>query len=170
MALRQFNEIRAGATYPPARERVRIQDMDKWFSRFSRQYADNTYRLKPNTFRFVANFYRDMVVSVPPAFTYEGGAREQELVQLIAPSVVNATREIVVDLVRYGAGVYTNIIPWNVGNVDPRFYFAVYKPEVNEYLGAITTLPWIENPDNSQPDRIAITEYLAGDTVPRLGI
>ena len=165
MALRAFSELSTGKTYPPSRERVRVQEQDVWFARYSRQFADDTKRIKPNTYRFICGFYQDQVISIPPTFSYDGDARQQELVKLIAPSVVNSTREVICDLIRYGSGVYTNNIPWNVGNVDPRYYFAVYRPELNEYLGAITVQPWIDSPDNAQPDRIAISGYQQGTNI-----
>ena len=84
---------------------------------------------------------------------------------MVAPSVVEATRNIVTDLIRHGAGVYTNVTPWSVGNIDPRFYFAIARPERGEYLGALTTLPYIESSKNTLPDSIAITTYAVNDTV-----
>ena len=164
MALRTFSEIGTGGRYPPDRERARIDELNKWYKRYQRQFADNQPRIKTNSYRFVCNFYQDQVISSPPTFTYDGDARQQEFVELVAPSVVEATRDVIVDLIRYGHGVYTNAVPFEVGNIDPRYYFMVARPEVQQKLGSVTVLPWIENVVANVPDRIAITRYDVGRT------
>lgn len=165
MALRNFTEIQTGTQFPPERERTRVNVMDTWLERYSRRFANPEYRLKGNSYKYIAHFWQDVVISVPPEFSYAGDGRQQEALDLIAPSVVQATRQIVIDLVRYGSGVYANAIPFNVTSLDPRFYYPVELPETGQDLGAITTMPYTVDPTNTMADRLAITEYRAGDTV-----
>ena len=161
MALRNFNELTTGAQFPPQRERSRVSAMDTWASRYHRQFADNTQRLKPNTYRFVAQFWQDMVINTPPTVTYPG-ARQQQAIDAMLPSLVSATRSVVRDLVRYGAGVYVNDTPYKPSSIDPRFYFPVTKPERDEYLGAIVAVPYLHNVSAATSDRLLITQYVQG--------
>ena len=162
MALRQFSELGTGKKFPPEREHARVSNMDTWAQRYARKYADASRRLKPNSYRFVCNFWQEQVISTPPVFTYDGGGREQQALDVISPAIAKATSAVVVDLIRFGSGVYLNDIPWQPQATDPRFYFAVTKPEIGEYDGAIVACPYKVNPGSNLPDHIALTTYTAG--------
>ena len=164
MALRNFNELATGTQYPPERERARVSAMDTWAQRYGRKYADNTRRLKPNTYRFVTQFWQDAVINVPPTITYPE-PRGQQAIDAMMPALATATRGVVRDMVRYGSGVFTNDLPYRPGNVDPRYFYPVAKPERGEYLGATVAVPYIETVNSGTADRLTVTRYVAGSEI-----
>ncbi|WP_428102579.1 hypothetical protein [Candidatus Rariloculus sp.] len=135
--------------------------MDQWAQRYGRKNADNTRRLKPNTYRFVAQFWQDVVISSPPVITHPG-ARQQDAIDLMFPSLVAASRNVVRDIVRYGCGVFTNDTAYRPGSLDPRFYYPVARPERGEYMGAIAAVPFTEGATANVADRLAVTQYQQG--------
>ena len=170
MALRSFSELSTGTQYPPERERARVAAMDRWLLRYSRRNEDDKRRLKPNLYRLIATLWTDMVMGTQPQLVYgEPGAeriesREQEALDLLLEPVTVASRGVVTDMIRYGAGVFENDIPFHPQNVDTRYYFRVAEPERQRYLGAITAMPYrvSATPAQQLADSIALTYYGAG--------
>lgn len=159
MALRSFNELRGGTQFPPERERSRVANMDKWALRSGRRFEDDSLRLKPNGYRFLMNFWSGTVLSLAPEFRVSN-ARGQQAMDLLAPSLVHAAREVVADMIRYGMGAFVQEVPWVVDSLDPRAVFKVEKPELRQHIGFITALTYLVNTTQGQTaDHIALTYY-----------
>ena len=171
------NDLGQGKSYPPMRESGRIEQFDRWFRwskreyigldpeayqelqrRFSETQGSQVRRLSPNMFRFVMRFWQDAVSSEPPIFDYDGSDREQAFVERIRPSLLEATREAIGDVIRYGCGVFHNRRPLLVEALDPRFWHPVRPAfDENEVEAEIIAYPFASGEEASNHDRIYLS-------------
>ena len=133
MPLLHVNDISTGRQFPPARERSRIERMEKWNRYATRRYAglteESDLRLRPNIFRWLANFWRDALLADAPVFEYEDNPRTGDFIAAIRSHLIAAADLVAVDLIRYGTGVFVNRRPMEPQSVDPRFWYPVRQPD-----------------------------------------
>lgn len=162
MPLVSTAEIATSAPYPPSRERGRVNRMDK-YSRWSDGHyqgllppvkAGEDNRLQPNLFRWLMHFWRDAIMADAPVLEYDGTPRQLEFITALKPSIIESSRLLVPDLVRYGTGVFINRKVLNVQMVDPRFWFPVRAPYDNsEGAVDIIAYPYAEGNVPATSDR-----------------
>ena len=82
------------------------------------------FRLTPNLFRFVENFWAEAVVSEPPVIEYEGATQGiSDIITKIGKHLPTTMRQVVRHMVRYGVGVFYNRTPYQPQVIDPRWWF-----------------------------------------------
>jgi len=136
MPLIKETEIGQGLQFPPERDRRRVNIMERYA-----RYSDRRYqglvgnviegehnRLQPNVFRFIMEFWQDTIMADAPVIDYAGSDRQNEFLAALRPSLIEASRLVVGDLIRYGCGVYLNKEPLAVQVVDPRYWYPVRVP------------------------------------------
>ena len=173
-----FDEFATGRPFPPERERNRISQFDQWWRWSQRSYVGldpespqptqgqfdiagrrQVRRLSPNLFRFIMEFWGDAVSVDAPVVTYEGGSRQQQLIDRLMPALMRASRLVTSDLIRYGCGVFWSRHALAPEALDPRFWFPV-RPAQDPYqeLGEVVATPWSSQP-NGNLDRVEVYAY-----------
>ena len=181
LPITSFNDIASGRQFPPERERGRISQFDRWYRWSRRSYVGlldsteetaqlrfdvngrrQTRRLAPNLFRFVMDFWGDAVAVDAPVLEYEGGGRQQEFLDALAAPLMRASRLVVMDMIRYGCGVFWSRRAMRPESLDPRFWFPV-RPAHDEHqeLGEVVAFPFSTQPD-SMNDRLFTATYRQG--------
>ena len=173
MPILRKEEFLNSKTFPPERERRRIEDMNKWFQLSNGNYIslvdrdDRPFyrRIKFNMFRVIMNFWRDAVIPTDPIITYEGDLRVQDINDQALPSIINSGKLVTQNMVRYGCGVFINRQLWNPQSVDPRYWFPwVTAWDESEILGNIVSYPYSESPHNqTNPDSLAVYQFEKGN-------
>lgn len=170
------SEIATGSQYPPARERSRHRTLQTWYRYSQRDWAgllpgvSEPPRLTPNMFRFVAEFWREAVMSSRPSISYEGGGRNNQVLKAMAPSLFAAADDVVYDMARYGMGVFFNKRPFAPEALDPRFWFPVRAPD-DVFVGHLDIVAYPYSTDvKDMVDnriRVEVIENPSGDTIVR---
>lgn len=175
-----FDELGPGLQFPPERERTRIYQYDRWYRWSERSYIGlepaapgesqtrfditgrrQVRRLAPNLFRFLMNFWGDAVAVDAPVVEYEGGGRQQEVVDALMPALMKASRLVVQDMVRYGCGVFYSRHALRPECLDPRFWFPV-RPlhDPHAMQGDAVAYPFSSKPQ-SVNDRLYMARHHA---------
>ena len=146
MPIIDLSDFGDGKQYPPMREQGRVTDMGKWHRFSNRRFAglwegQSTARIKPNLFRFLMEFWQDAIWADSPIIEYDGGGRQQEFIDAVTPSLFEAGRLVVGDMIRYGVGVFTNRKPLEIQSIDPRFWFPVRMP-YDESVGDVDVIAY----------------------------
>jgi len=138
MPLISVNELNQGASYPPRRERQRVERMEKYY-RYSRgnystlmkegQLGPDEVRVDENIFRFVGRFWKDAVLSDHPVFDYDGSDHENDFIAALKPNLMRAADHVMYNMIRYGCGVFVNNKFMMPQSVDPRFWYPVRQPD-----------------------------------------
>ena len=186
--IQSLDELAAGKTFPPEREAERYRRMER-FARYSdrvfnglvreatndgvptesqfRDLGAIGLRIQANMFRFVTQFWQDAVISYAPTIEYEGGGRPQDFIDSLLPGLVRATENVVVDLIRYGSGVYLNKILFKPQAVDTRFWFPVREgDDLETAIADVIAMPWSSN-TRHEIDRITFHIYQNGTLTTR---
>ena len=173
MPILSVNEFLGSKDYPPKRESGRVAAMGKNFDLFNGRFATlstvKTHnRLQPNYFRWIVNFWEDFILSELPVITYAENAQVQAFIKALEPSLFEATREAIGDMISMGSGVFLNRRPLMVQVADPRFWFPV-RDASDESVGAtdIIAYQYTVNPDNNN-DHLRVDVFEAGRVVTRL--
>ena len=177
-----FDEFQPGSEFPPARERQRIYQFDRWWRWSQRSYVGldpaasqpgqgqfdvtgrrQVRRLAPNLFRFIMEFWGDAVAVDAPVVTYEGGGRGQDFIDRLMPALMRASRLATADMIRYGVGVIWSRHALMPEALDPRFWFPI-RPADDPYmaLGELVATPWSSDP-NGTLDRLTLYRYPEGE-------
>ena len=185
MPLVSQQEIGTGMPYPPERESSRVTMQERWFDYSHRYYNGLTpttttqsqlqfsiagrtqpFRLGPNFFRSIMDFWANAVITDEPVIEYASGGRQQQFIDAMRTPLFTATRRVVEDFIRYGMGLFwtrTAMIP---ESLDPRFWFPVRDPG-NVYQSGgveIVAYPYQEEL-NAGTDRLYVWRTGGGETV-----
>ena len=176
--IQSLEEFKTGSQFPPQRENSRYSRFIRYERLVNRQFsglvAENTneeasqlrfnvsqsgLRLQPNIFRFLLNFWKDAIISDAPTITYRNGGRQQELIDLLHPTLVKASESLVTDLIKFGCGVFTNFNDKSIQSVSPLYWFPV-RPgyDLDKVLGDIIAIPWSSNP-NGTLDKLNVSYW-----------
>lgn len=165
-------EISKGSQFPPARERSRVNEMDKTAMYVNRRFGLLTPgrkdRLQPNMFRFIADFWRDAVMSDPPALSVNGNDRVQAFVKALSPSLFSALENVVSDIAKFGTGILAIRTPGLVESLEPRHWFPIRAADdLNKGDADIIAFPYSDRTENTEYNKIHVTLLQGGVSVTR---
>lgn len=153
MPILDSKALSQGGSYPPERERARIEQMER-FNRFSeRRYAgllgeltdlpEKDLTVRPNLFRWLMQFWRNAIVADEPVIEYEDGGRTEDLIAVLRPAIIAAAGTVVDDMIRYGMGCFINRRAYMPQSIDPRYWYPVRAADDNsEGLVDVVAYPY----------------------------
>lgn len=128
-------------------------------SRFNTNYDKE--RVETNYFSIITSFWRESVVPARIEITVPN-ARTQDFVDALHDSLLVALRQVVIDEVLNGVGVFDNRMLLAPRAVNPQFWFPVRAPyDYDMAIGDIIAYPYIEE-NIAFADRIRIIKIENG--------